>query len=223
MSWLDRPEKKQTNPAVKFLEWKSEEGKLSYYDKEKQENVFVDLPFSFVILEHYHTVKGWHDESESGIYANEVFAIGTEELKVKAFKGGLIKEGLYKEIKDKVKAEGAHYCRSIYAVTNDLELVNISLKGSGVKSYSTFVNDVLKGDHNFDKQWIKITGAEEKKKGKVKYSVPVFEISSKIKDKSKLEPFAEELQNYMIEYNSDNVLNKKVVEPEVIEEEEQPF
>lgn len=198
MSWIERPENKVSNPAKKFLEWKSEEKCFSYYDKAKGENVKVELPFTFVILEHYHTVKGWNDASESGIYSNEVFAIGSDELEVKAFKGGQIAKGLYKEIKPKIIQAGGHYCRSIYAVSKDQELINISLKGSGVSSYSDFIQYL--GDNNFDKNWITVTGAEEKKKGKVKYSTPIFEVGAPIKDKSKLMPFAEELQEYMIEY-----------------------
>ena len=167
MSWIDRPETKSKNPAKKFLSWKSEEKCFAYYDKDKKENILVPLPFKFVILEHYHKVKGWNDASESGIYSNEVFQIGNEELQVKSFKGGKIAEGLYKDNKPTIVAAGVHYARSIYAVNNDLEIINISLKGSGVSSYSDFINDI--GDGNFDKNWIEVTEAKELKKGKVKY------------------------------------------------------
>ena len=201
MSWLERQETKSKNPAKKFLSWKSEEKKFGYYDKEKEENVLIDLPFKFVILEHYHTVKGWNDASESGIYSNEVFQIGNEELQVKSFKGGKIAEGLYKDNKPTIVAAGGHYARSIYAVTNDLEIINISLKGSGVSSYSDFINEI--GDLNFDKNWIEVTEAKELKKGKVKYSIPIFKKSTAIKDKSKLMPFADELQDYMIDYTAE--------------------
>ena len=86
--WLNRPTKTNTNPALKFLEWSSKYKCFKYYDKEKGENVKVELPLKFVILEHYHTVKGWNDASESGIYSNEVLFLSSEELEVKAFKGG---------------------------------------------------------------------------------------------------------------------------------------
>ena len=230
MSWLERPEQKQKNPAKKFLEWKSEEQCFMFYNKETEQNEKVELPLNMVIIEHYHTVKGWDDKNESSIYSNEVFAIGTDPLTVKSFgskkantQGRTIGKGLYKDIKNEVKAEGAHYSRSIYAVTSNLELINISLKGSGVQSYSDFVNNVLNGDHNFDKQWVKITGAEERKKGKVTYSVPVFEKGQEIKDKSKLNPFAKELQEYMIAYTGDSekVLNTKVNDAKVVEAEEE--
>lgn len=238
MSWLEREETKSKNPAKKFLEWKSDDGCFSYYDKElkkylledgKTENeikegnlaiVKVELPFKFVILEHYHTVKGWNDASESGIYSNEVFSIGSKELNVKSFKGGEIANGLYKENKPKIKDAGGHYARSIYAVTNDLEIINISLKGSGVSSYSDFINEI--GDQNFDKNWINVKEAKKMKKGKIDYSVPVFEKSTAIKDKSKLLPFAEELQEYITDYmNPDDTPNRKRSEVDKYEQQQE--
>ena len=49
-----------------------------------------------------HTVRGWSNSSESGIYSNEVQYIGQEELNVRSFKGGEIACGLWKDIKNKV-------------------------------------------------------------------------------------------------------------------------
>lgn len=197
-SWLERPERTNTNPAKKFLEWKSNDKCFSYYDKDKKENVNVELPLQFVILEHYHTVKGWDDDSESGIFANEVWSIGTEELNVRSLKGGNIAKGIYKDIRERIRGAGGHYSRSIYAVTPDLEIINISLKGSGVASYSSFINDF--GDHNFTKNWIKVTGAKEEKKGSVKYSTPIFEVGAEIKNVEAIRPFAQELQEYILSY-----------------------
>lgn len=197
-SWLERPERTNTNPAKKFLEWRSNEKCFSYYDKDKKENVMVELPLQFVILEHYHTVKGWNDESESGIFSNEVWSIGTEEMNVRSFKGGNIAKGIYKDVRERIRGAGGHYARSIYAVTPDLEIINISLKGSGVASYSSFINDF--GDHNFTKNWIKVTGAKEEKKGSVKYSTPIFEVGAEIKNVEAIRPFAQELQEYILSY-----------------------
>lgn len=198
MSWLERPEKKSSNPASKFLEWKSNEKCFSYYDKEKQENVKVLLPLKFVILEHYHTVKGWNDASESGIYSNEVLYTGSEELDVKSFKGGPIAKGIYKDIKQKVNECGGKYHRSIYAVTKDLEIINISLKGAAVSEYSKFIKD--NGDNFFTQSWVEIAETVEGKKGSIKFSSPIFKKSTAIKDASKIRPFAETLQAYMNEY-----------------------
>ena len=197
-AWLTRPEQKSSNPSSKFLEWSSNDKCFKFYDKEKGENVLVPLPLKFVILEHYHTVKGWHDASESAIYSNEVYGIGVESMEVKAFKGGTLDKGLYKNIKQKVKACGGNYHRSIYAVDKNLEIINLSFKGTAVAAYSEFIKKF--GDYNFDKNWIEITEAKEDKKGSVKYSIPVFKSSTPIKDSSKIIPFAETLQSYMIQY-----------------------
>jgi len=50
-----------TNPATKFLSWKSNEKLFSYYDKETQSNIEVKLPFKFLVLEELASVKGWSD------------------------------------------------------------------------------------------------------------------------------------------------------------------
>src|SRR5690554_4983324 len=200
-TWLERPERKSQNPAVKFLEWKSNDKCFSYYDKEKKENVLVPLPLKFVILEHYHTVKGWHDKSESGIYANEVLFTGSQELDVRSFKGGDIVKGLYKDIRSKVIEIGGRYHRSIYAVTADLEIVNISLKGAAVAEYSKFID--VHGDNFFTQNWVEVADIVEGKKGSIKYTSPVFKKSTAIKDASAIRPYAQQLQDYMNEYMDD--------------------
>src|SRR6056297_509635 len=195
---LAKSESKSNNPATRFLEWKSNDKCFAYYDKEKGENIKLPLPLKFVILEHYHTVKGWNDASESGIYANEVLYTGSEELHVKTFKGKDIAKGIYKEIRTQILDAGGKYHRSIYAVTNDLEIINISLKGAAVSEYSNFIEK--HSDRCFTTNWIEVKDVVEGKKGAVKFTSPSFSLSTKIKDASKLQPFAETLQKYMDDY-----------------------
>lgn len=197
MSWLEKPEQKSKNPATKFLEWKSNDKTFEYYDKEKKEKVLLTLPLKFVILEHYHTVKGWHDASKSGIYSNEVLFTGSEEITVKSYEGGELAKGLYKDIKHSVNEKGGHYCRSIYVVLSSGELANISLKGSSVRQYSEF--DKL-NSNKWQTNWFSVTGAKDEKKGSVKYSTPIFEVADEIKDASKIVPHVETLQAYMNGY-----------------------
>ncbi len=197
MSWLERPEKKSSNPSSKFLEWSSNDKCFKYYDKAKKENVLVSLPLKFVMLEHYHAVKGWNDASESGIYSNEVLFIGSEPVTVKSFKGGEIASGLYKEIKPKIQQAGGHYTRSVYAVDANGDLINISFKGSAVSNYSDFMKENENKNTSF---WFSVTKAEDMKKGSVKYSVPVFEVADAIKKPEVLREKATILQEYMTEY-----------------------
>ncbi len=56
MARISHNQEKSTssNPTSKYFEWKSMDKQFSYYDKEAGENVRVDLPFKFVLLQHYH-------------------------------------------------------------------------------------------------------------------------------------------------------------------------
>lgn len=161
-----------SNPAVKFLEWKSNDKQFSFYDKEAKENVPVELPLKFQFLEEFHCVKGWHDASGSSITSNEVKLISVEPLEVKSFKGGPIANGLYKEIKPVIQAAGGSYHRSIYAILNG-EIVNITLKGAAVAAYSEFMKE---NSNQTESAFMEITGASDHKKGSIKYSTPDFSV-----------------------------------------------
>jgi hypothetical protein len=161
-----------TNPATKFLEWKSNQKSFSYYDKDKGENVKVELPLKIQFLEHFHTVKGWNDASESGIYSNEVKFISKEPLKVKAFKGGEIAEGLYKDIRLKIIDAGGKYYKSIYCLLNG-DIVNLQIKGAVVSAYTDFMSE---HENQVEGNWITIESVKDHKKGATEYSTPNFEI-----------------------------------------------
>ena len=157
-------------PAAKYLEWASEQGKFKYYDKAKGENILIDMP-RFLVLMQFHTVKGWHDSSQSSIYSNEVKLIGTQEMEVKAFKGGLIAKGIYKEIKERITAAGGHYVKSVYVMTVEGEVWNLQLKGAVVQEWGEVFN---KCQNRFADEWVTLDKVDKRKKGRVEYTVPVF-------------------------------------------------
>ena len=164
---------KSSNPTTKYLAWKSVEKQFSYYDKASGDNIAVELPLRFVFLQHYHTIKGWNDSTQTGIYSNEVFYIGKENLNVQTFKGKKIASGLYKDIKPDVVAAGGKYHRSVYVMLEDGSIANIALKGAVVKEWSDF----MEASRNLiDNQWVEVTSSKDEKKGSVKYSVPVFSL-----------------------------------------------
>lgn len=212
MARLERPTTESSNPAQRFLEWKSNDKNFSYYDKASGQNISVDLPLKFLFLEHYHTVKGWSDSAGSGIWANEVFLTGTEELTVKS-KAGVIAKGLYKDIKTQVNNAGGNYYRSIYVMLEDGSIVNIALKGAAIggikkeksasKKDEPGYSDFYKANQNqTDYHWIECNGVAEGKSGSVKYSIPVFTIGEKISDDENAlaNAAAKELQDHMTAY-----------------------
>lgn len=199
MARLKRPTTTTENPSTKFLGWKSNDKVFSYYEKEKGENVMVELPLKFLFLEHYHTISGWNNASDSRIYSNEVLSIGGEVMKVNSFKGGEIASGLYKDIKDVIKNAGAYYMRSVYVMMEDGTIANIQLKGSAVAKYSDFYNE---NKHLLDNQWIEVNKAIDGKKGAVKFSTPEFVVGGNItKDEDKkANEVAGVLESYMDSY-----------------------
>lgn len=201
-----------SNPATAFLTWKSVDKCFAYYDKSKSENVLIPLPFKFQFLEHFHTVKGWNDASESGIYSNEVKFISKEELKVRAFKGGEIAEGIYSEIRSKLRDAGGVYHRSIYVLSEKGNIINIALKGAAVSAYSDFMNNF---ENQIEGAWIEVNSAEDKKKGATKYSTPNFTIGSKFtkEEMSLADENYKDIVNYFNDYT-------KEVEVEVEKEDE---
>lgn len=161
----------QSNPATKFLSWKSNDKSFSYYDKDKKENVLVPLPFKFLVLDELHSVSGWNDATSSGIYSNEVKFISKEIMTVKPFKGNEIAKGLYKDIKDKINAAGGHYIKSIYIMLEDGSLANLQLKGAAVQGWGEFT---LKSRARLADEWITVSDTIEGKKGAVKFYTPAF-------------------------------------------------
>lgn len=125
------------NPAKRFFEWSGSEGKLTYFDKnvgEKGEKVDVPMPFTFLLLDNLLTIKGFDQNSGSGIWSNE---ISQKDAKVSVLtvknKHGEIAKGTYENIKEKVKGLGGKYAQSCYiAYFEGKELVigNITFSGS---------------------------------------------------------------------------------------------
>lgn len=188
-----------SNPAKRFLEWKSNDKCFSFYDKEKKENVSVPLPFKFLVLDQLHTVSGWNDATSSGIFSNEVKFISKQVMTVKPFKGNEIAKGLYADIKEKVKNAGGHYVKSIYIMLEDGTLANIQLKGSAVQQWGEFTNKSLS---RLPEEWVVVDKAIDGKKGAVKYTTPGFTFGGSLSDKeaAQADLVFDELETYLKAY-----------------------
>ena len=224
MGFLKREVTKNSNPTSKFMEWKSNNKSFSYYDKENKQNVEVKLPLTFLVLEEFHTIKGFSDSDQTGIYSNEILQISAEEFEVKTFKGRVIAKGVYSDIKGAVNAAGGNYHKSIYAVTKEGDLINISFKGAAVSKWSQFTE---KGAwKRLKDEWVTIEDAEDHKKGMVAYSTPNFKFNTSLTDYEFkiVEARANELEFYMDGYLAKDEATK-VEEPALVEDkiENVPF
>lgn len=172
-----------TNPATKFLEWKSKDKCFAYYDKDKKEYVLLPLPLKIQFLEEFHTIKGFHEGSESGIYSNEIKTM-KETLTVKAFNQKTpIAEGLYNDIKHEVKSAGGKYGKSVYALL-DGEIVNLQLYGASISPFILYTSGDKKTNvkgHSqvLETNFIEVNSYVDKKKGANKYTEPVFSLGER--------------------------------------------
>lgn len=178
MAWEDEFQTVSKNPAKYFLEWSSQDKCFSFYNKETKAKVLVKLPFSFVALKQFHSVSGYSKTHGSGIYANEVVQIGTDELTVKTFKGGFSITGVYASVKDRIKAIGGKYCKSIYIMSPKNELLNVQFSGGAVEAWGEFVKA---NTSEIRQNWLTVSGAEDKVNGTINFSVPVFKLGEKLK------------------------------------------
>ena len=201
------------NPSTRWFEWAGGDdgGFLRWYDKEAGKQMKVDLPFTFLLLDELSTIKGWHDPSESGIYSNEVRDTRQDVLVVRAFKGGELASGVYKAIADRVKAQGGHYCSSLYIAYKDgeeLRIGNISLKGATAGAWMEFKKSApLKKDANGKSQRayfvdaVTIGAYDQLKKGATVYRVPKFSLKP-VSEETNLQAIAldADLQAFLSDY-----------------------
>jgi hypothetical protein len=201
------------NPATRWFEWAGgkDGGFVRWYDKEAKVSIKVDGAFTFLLLDELSTVKGWHEPSESAIYANEVRDTRQEVLVVRSFKGGEIASGVYQHIKDRIAAKGGHYVASLYLAYKDggsLRLGNLSLKGAAAGAWMEFKrNAQVKKDasgksvRSYYVDAVKVSGFTDAKKGGTAYRVPIFkltEVSPATNDEAGALDL--ELQAYLADY-----------------------
>lgn len=165
------------NPSTRWFEWNGENGTVRYYDKEKKENVDCGTAFGFVLLDELGSVRGWHEASQSGIYSNEVRDTRQDVLVVKAFKGGTLCKGLYKDIKDRAHTAGGHFVANCYIAFKNggegMEIGSIRFKGAALGAWMEF----RKANRaQLYKKAVEIHGFTEGKKGRVVFRVPQFKL-----------------------------------------------
>lgn len=201
------PTDNSPNPSTRWFEWDGSEGNIRYYDKTTKGNVTVDLPFTFMLLDQLACVKGWHDSSESGIFSNEVKDTRAETLVVKAFKGGVLAEGFYSAIRDKIIAQGGHFTSNCYIAFKPsgddsedatLAIGSLQFKGAALSSWMEFAK---KRRADLYTSAIRITGFHEGKKGKIIFRVPTFALVP-VSDEANAQAteLDRELQEYLKSY-----------------------
>jgi len=205
MSRSNPTEHGSKNPSARWFEWQGEQGIVRYYDKERGENITAPLPFTFLLLDQLASVRGWSDASSSGIYSNEVKDTRQELLTVKSFKGGVIAEGLYADIKDRVNRAGGQFVANCYIgfkIDGVLSIGALRFKGAALGAWMEFGKT-----HRADlyEKAITITGYDEGKKGRIVYRTPTFKLTELSGDShAQAVALDKTLQAFLREYLSHN-------------------
>ena len=187
------------NPAIAVLEWDAMEGNFKYYDTVAKERKYLtDSEFSFVVLDQLSNVSGWVKDV-GGCRATETHNLTANPIRVQSWKDGkptLIKEGMYKDIKESLKSMGIKYRKIVYAMTvasDDFgagEIIKLDLGGCAMSEW-------IEADVKDGKQ-VSLGQAEEVQLNKmVSYNKPSFGVTTPETDiLSEAEAADKELQAY---------------------------
>lgn len=216
------PTDNSPNPSKRWFEWDGSTGNIRYYDKQAKETVVVQDKFTFMLLDQLALIKGWHDASESGIYSNEVKDTRSEPFVVKAFKlKEPLAEGFYKNIRDRVIAQGGHFTTNCYIAFKNggdgLDIGSLQFKGSALSAWMEFAKD---NRSELLEKAVRIDGADKGKKGNITFYTPKFAlIAASEEGNGQAVELDKELQEYLKGYFSRTRVEQAAAPPEPRAEE----
>lgn len=162
---------------IKFYVTFNQDGEFVYYDVDKKERVSLGSTLDFVVMDTRSSIGGFNKAANARIYSNNVKSVVTEEVTVKCGKETLQK-GLWADIKDKAKAQGAKFCTKVFAlakINGELQPVELDLTGSALGDWMSFVEE-LGGKWATYSSTIRASKGEERKSGKNIYYGVAFSL-----------------------------------------------
>jgi len=180
--------------AKQTYDWQGSTGKIKYYDRATKENKFLDLPFTFIVLDKLATIVGFSDADQSGFWSNDIRDITKDRLHIRT-KKGLEDEGLYKELAH-VLNKGAKYAQVLYIgykEEKELIIAKLLIHGAAIGAWIDF----CKGKDIY-KNAVTIVGATAAKKGATNYFIPEFKVKEITEETDKKAMLLDaELQDYL--------------------------
>lgn len=189
-----------TNPSKHFMSWSGSKGELSWFSKDKQAEIPVKLPFTFMVLDELSTITGYSKPDKSGFWSNEVKNITRDELTVR-LKSGIRYAGLYKNEQGIVQMpKGARYTKSVYIAhlggDGEYILGNLKLTGSALTAWIEFNKNI-----KVENGTVVLKEAKTVEGELGEYHVPVFEYrSSEPEEDEAAMRLDKELQIYLVQY-----------------------
>lgn len=145
-----------SSPVKKYLSFKAGIGEMTYYDKDKKEDVYVDS-LDLVLVDDLASVGGFNEAESSGFNSNLLnpYDTGKKEFTVKCRVGGQYRElitGIWKEIKNEGVIKGSKFARNLFAIADvgdGKELIKLELIGAGLSPWLDLLDDA--SDDIYDK------------------------------------------------------------------------
>jgi len=123
-------------------------------------------------------VSGFNKAENKGVHSNEVRNSGSESMSVK-MGGSPVAEGIWKNIKNDVKAAGGKYCVNVYAAMKSadkkLEIVLFQFIGAATGAWFEFVK-ASGGDKVIESSAVQVDGFVEVEGEAFNYNVPTLKL-----------------------------------------------
>lgn len=104
---------KPRHPSSSWANWKN--GKFIAWNRDKQEEEEITLPKEFVVIAESYSIKGFLQD-KGGVWSNEIYSFANDPFTIRANNGEILYEGLWKDIKDKVKALGLKVTTNVHYI-----------------------------------------------------------------------------------------------------------
>ena len=226
------PNESLPHPCTRWFEWSSKNKCIKYYDREKEENVLVKLPFTFLLLDEMSVVRGYNKKLKDGIISNEVRNTKTDPLNVRFFNNGAIAFGLWDLIKEKCETKSGKYHKNLYIAyvapeDKTLKIGSLMLGGCSMGEWFEFTKKCKKVPVEIDKDGKKtkiqaiyakaicITGFKSDTSGDIEFNAPVYKLSE-VKPETAVKAVAldQELQVFLQAYCSKPLVAPKGATPD---------
>lgn len=149
---------RQSNPAERFYDWRSDQNAFCWYDKDNEERIPEAIPFKFLILRQSIRITGVDEQTKQQILSNEVRSVGKEELRVRLKDGTVLAQGYWRDIKEIVKGFGGNYTKIIFAMDESGSLICLRVRGNGLMAWGETIDKSQKRQKD---EWIVNDGFKE--------------------------------------------------------------
>lgn len=206
---------KAQHPSLSWANWKN--GKFMIWDREKQEEVEYALPKEFVVIADSRSVKGYLWD-KGWVWSPEIYSFATDPLTIRSNNGEVLYEGLWRDIKDKVKAVGLKLTKNVHIFdpAKPDEIRTICIKWAGLKAWLETFADENRNAPAYKR--IKLDKVADGKNGAVKYTYPVFAPATDLTADDRINQ--QKLWAELINYKENNSITAEEIEAKADVEEE---